>query len=113
VAPPPASLVDRYKWWAVGGGVLLVLIVLAVLLTRRRPQPEPGLLRAGVRVSELEQGLPSGVGFSPPLNPSALLDPAIAMRNRALELAKLNPQRASHLLRAWINSDADAGVKNG
>jgi hypothetical protein len=35
------------------------------------------------------------------------------MRSRALELARLNPQRASHLLRAWIASDADTGVKNG
>jgi flagellar M-ring protein FliF len=109
----PPSLVERYKWWGIGGGALLVLIVLAVLLTRRRPQPEPGLLRAGVRVSELEQGLQPGAAFAPPMSPPVLLDPAVAMRGRALELARLNPQRASHLLRAWINSDTDSGVKNG
>jgi len=84
-----------------------------VLLTRRRPQPEPGLLRAGVRVSEIEQGFNPSATFAPPLTPPALLDPGVAMRNRALELAKLNPQRASHLLRAWIASDSDTGVKNG
>jgi len=112
VVPPP-SLVERYKWWGAGAGGLLILIVLALLLTRRRPQPEPGLLRAGVRVSELEQGLQPGMTFAPPLNPPALQDPAVAMRGRALELARLNPQRASHLLRAWIASDADTGAKNG
>ena len=84
-AVPPPSLVERYKWWGAGAGGLLILIVLAVLLTRRRPQPEPGLLRAGVRVSELEQGLQPGMAFAPPLNAPALQDPAVAMRTRALE----------------------------
>ena len=111
-ALPPPSFVERYKWWGAGAGVLLVLIMLGALLARRRPQPEPNLLRAGVRVSELEQGFPPGAAFAPPAAQPALIDPAVAVRNRALELARLNPQRASHLLRAWIASDAE-GVKNG
>lgn len=40
--------------------------------------------------------------------PAALADPAIAVRDRARELAALDPARAAHLLRAWLAADVEA-----
>jgi flagellar M-ring protein FliF len=37
----------------------------------------------------------------------ALTDPNAAMRDRARDLAKQDPARAAHLLKAWIGSDAE------
>lgn len=39
--------------------------------------------------------------------PVALADPAVAIRDRAQELASLDPVRATHLLRAWLAADVE------
>ncbi|HEY2903103.1 MAG TPA: flagellar basal-body MS-ring/collar protein FliF [Polyangia bacterium] len=102
----------------VGGFILLLLVAVAVLKMKGRGAPAltgtysaAALLKPGAKVAEIEAamaasgqslaGSPAGVGL-----PSSK-DPNAQVRDRARELAAVDPQRAAHLLRAWINADSD------
>jgi hypothetical protein len=68
------------------------------------------MLKPGARVGELEAMMDqAALG---PIRPAAagtpaLADPNAAVRDRARDLARTDPARAAHLLRAWINSDSE------
>jgi hypothetical protein len=75
--------------------------------------PQTALLKPGSKVAEVEAameraalppGMPGPTG-PPPALPG--IDPASHLRDRARELASTDPQRAAHILRAWINVDGD------
>lgn len=96
----------------VGGVVLLLIALLAVSKMRATANSAPGMamLKPGARVGELEAMMDqAALG---PMRPAAagapaLADPNAAVRDRARELARTDPARAAHLLRAWINSDSE------
>ena len=98
---------------------MLLLLVGMFLIGRRGRAAAPAgsmLLKAGATVSQLEQGLNASAALqaAPAIPAPALMDPALATRARALELAQKNPVRAAHMLRAWIASDSDnPGAKHG
>jgi flagellar M-ring protein FliF len=97
----------------VGGVILLLIAAMAISRMRAVAGATPGMamLRAGARVGELEAMMdqPGSLAALPSMNgnSAALADPNVVMRDRARELAKKDPARAAHLLRAWIGSDAD------
>jgi flagellar M-ring protein FliF len=122
----------RETWWLsprtfrlaeiAGGFVLFFLMALALMRMRRgsgaaipaqlTAMSSTALLRPGSRVAEVEAAmeraaLPPGPGPTGP--PPALpgVDPATQLRDRARELASTDPQRAAHILRAWINVDGE------
>jgi flagellar biosynthesis/type III secretory pathway M-ring protein FliF/YscJ len=69
------------------------------------------LLKPGAKVAEIEAAmdraaLPGRAGAAAmPALPG--IDPNLQIRDRARELAAVDPQKAAHLLRAWINVDTD------
>jgi len=96
------------------GGVILLLIA-AVAVSKMRvvasTNSNMAMLKPGARVAELEAMMEQGGGALPALpaipGQAALADPNVAMRDRARELAKKDPARAAHLLKAWIGADAE------
>jgi flagellar M-ring protein FliF len=107
------------------GGFVLFFLVGAALMRMRRPVPaalqltalaQTALLKPGAKVAELEAAMeraalppgPAGAGGQAAL-PG--MDPAQQVRDRARELAQTDPQRAAHVVRAWINVDNEEGKR--
>ncbi len=123
----------RETWWLsprtfrlaeiAGGFVLFFLMALALMKMRRgggatipaqlAALPSTALLRPGAKVAELEAAMeraalpPGPAGSASPQTALPGLDPATQLRDRARELASTDPQRAAHILRAWINVDSE------
>ncbi|MFM2153998.1 MAG: hypothetical protein RL199_2433, partial [Pseudomonadota bacterium] len=109
------------KAWQIAAAVLLIVLV-ALLMQRRRRQVAAAreseatdieLLRPGAKVGDIEAQLGEvGLGGADALTanapPPVLVDPAVAARDRARELAQNDPVRATQILRAWMNGDAEA-----
>ncbi len=105
-------------WYvAVAATALLLLLGGAFMVaTRRRAQAlaraheDDVVLKPGSTVAEIEAAR-SGVPIVqlPPAPPIPAGDPAVALRDRARELALADPARAAHLLRAWLASDDEVG----
>jgi flagellar M-ring protein FliF len=121
----------RETWWLsprtfrlaeLGGGFLLFFLIAAALMRMRRPggrpvagqltaMPSTALLKPGSRVAEVEAAMDRAA--LPPGPSSAQMaqlpgvDPSTQVRDRARELASTDPQRAAHILRAWINVDGE------
>ena len=111
------------KPWMYAAASALVLLLLAggffaLRGKKQAPTPLPDLvLEPGVKVAELEaraaaaeaqqqeapKALPEPEFQGPPER--LLPDPAIAVRERARELAALDPGKAAHLIRAWLVAD--------
>ncbi len=120
--PEAAAEVPRLYIYGAAGAALLFLLAIVWVVALRKKAPavaEAPLLRAGARVSEIEAE--EQVAVAPPSKKpampiaeeaKALPDPALAYRERARELAKADPIKAAHLIRAWISSDADAREVN-
>jgi flagellar M-ring protein FliF len=107
-----------------GGFLLLFLFGIAVLKVLRnrttgggRPALAGGypaaaaLMQPGAKVAEIEAAMDRA---ALPPRPAAMVqaalpgtDPNAQVRDRARELASTDPQRAAHLLRAWINVDGE------
>jgi len=97
----------------VGGVLLLVIAALALAKMRAlagTSSPQVAMLKPGARVAELEAMMePNGVTNALPAmeGGGVLADPHVLMRDRAREIAKKDPARAAHLLKAWIGADAE------
>lgn len=118
VAVTAAAALPVWLWPAVGGGAVLLLALLAfVLLRRRAPEPKQLLLRPGARVADLE-GAADGAPIDGEAKDQAALpgsdaakalpDGVDAFREKARELARTDPARAAHLIRAWLNVEGSA-----
>ena len=108
------------------GGFVLFFLVAAALMRMRRPGPavpqltalqSTAMLKPGAKVAELEAAmeraaLPPGPAAAAAVQ-AALpgMDPAQQVRDRARELAQTDPQRAAHIVRAWINVDNEEGKR--
>ncbi len=106
VSPPPG--IDRRLLYA-GGAALAVILVLAALVLGRRRAPAPGqahapMLTPGARVADVEAALAQAPAFATPALAGAN-DPAHQLRDRARELATQDPNRAAHILKAWMAND--------
>ena len=107
------------------GGFVLFFLVGAALMRMRRPAPaapqltamqSTAMLKPGAKVAELEAAmdraaLPAGPGGSAGQVALPGMDPAQQVRDRARELAQTDPQRAAHIVRAWINVDSEEGKR--
>jgi flagellar M-ring protein FliF len=101
------------RWlWAGGAAAAAVVLLLLFAAGRRGGAPRPALpaLPTGVRIAEVEAGLAAaapafaaaaGVA-APQLAPA---DPAATLRDRARDLAAKDPNRAAHILKAWMQGD--------
>jgi flagellar M-ring protein FliF len=111
-APVVASTVlrDRIIMGSLAG-VALLGIGATFVMTRRRQPTE--VIIPGVRVSEAQAALEAEISVpSPALPPPApAIDPDTAIRERARELASLDPTRSMYLLRAWVSDDLPPEVK--
>jgi flagellar M-ring protein FliF len=109
------------KTWQIAAALLLLLLVALVVQRRRRQlaaareseATDIELLRPGAKVGDIEAQLGEvGLGGADALSanapPPVLVDPAVAARDRARELAQNDPVRATQILRAWMNGDAEA-----
>jgi flagellar M-ring protein FliF len=107
----------------VGGVILLVIAALAISKMRALASGPPrtaalagpagvAMLRPGARVGELEAMMSPETRALPPSStpalPGASADPNVAVRERARDVARQDPARAAHLLKAWIDSDSEA-----
>ncbi|MBX7115536.1 MAG: flagellar M-ring protein FliF [Myxococcaceae bacterium] len=121
LAPEAAESIPRLYMYGAAGAALLLLIAVVLVVALRKKAPitaDAPLLRAGARVSEIEaeeQLAPAPV--KKPVVPvteeaKALPDPALAYRERARELAKADPIKAAHLIRAWIANDVEGREAN-
>lgn len=113
-APAPSTFPRWAPAAAVAAGLFLLLSLAVFVMRRRRTPPAEGLvLRPGARVAELEAGpepvavvARSPVELPQPEPPRSLSDGTEAARARARELARADPARAAHLIRAWLNVEA-------
>jgi len=110
-APEGPGLPD-VRWIVAAAGLLLFLMVavaFALLRRRRRPQVVLPPIRPGITVAELEEMHEEEAAprptISPVKPPAALADPDLELRDRARDLARRDPARAAHLLRAWISEN--------
>jgi flagellar M-ring protein FliF len=106
-----------WLWPAVGAGVAALAFLAFLLFRRRQPAQlaQELVLRPGARVADLE-GSPEAATIDGQAKEEealaagdeakALPDPAEALREKARELAKQDPARAVHLIRAWLNAEA-------
>jgi flagellar biosynthesis/type III secretory pathway M-ring protein FliF/YscJ len=103
-----------------GGFVLFFLMALALIKIRGKQSPplqlsaalaQTAMLKPGSRVAELEAAMDRAA--LPPVPGAAAghaalsSDPSQQVRDRARELAATDPQRAAHILRAWMNVDTE------
>jgi flagellar M-ring protein FliF len=105
----------------VGGVVLLIIAALAISKMRALASSSSGtalavnggvaMLRPGARVGELEAMMSDNQRALPASSAGALsgapVDPNVAIRDRARDVARTDPGRAAHLLKAWIESDSE------
>jgi hypothetical protein len=78
---------------------------------RQAQTAELALLKPGSKVGDLEAVLRGGPAAELPAGASHVALPpsqAAVTQTRARELTELDPQRAAHLLRAWIASDQES-----
>jgi len=118
--PPPASKEWIVKLLTYAGGAIVGLLALAILArmagrggSAQGQQYQTVTLTPGSRVSEIEalaQELPRLAG--PAAAPGAN-DPARMLRDRAKDLAQKDPNRAAHILKAWMSNEAGPGGENG
>ncbi len=106
--------VPKPIWLVAAAGLLLLLLIAAAFALLRRRRLTGVVLppfRPGVTLAELEAiaegSLPKPAAMQAPAQP-ALMDPELALRDRARELASRDPARAAHLLRAWIDQETEA-----
>jgi len=107
----------------IGGVILLIIAALAISKMRALASGPPrnaalagpagvAMLRPGARVGELEAMMSPETRALPPSSTAALsgapADPNLAVRERARDVARQDPARAAHLLKAWIDSDSEA-----
>jgi flagellar M-ring protein FliF len=105
----------------IGGVILLVIAALAISKMRALAAPARtaltgpagvAMLRPGARVGELEAMMSPETRALPPSSmpalPGAPVDPNLIVRERARDVARQDPARAAHLLKAWIDSDSEA-----
>ncbi len=99
------------------GGVVLLIIAALAISKMRALASSPALatsggsmamLRPGARVGELEammdqHALPASSGQAQ----LGAADPNAGVRDRARDVARTDPARAAHLLKAWIDSDSE------
>ena len=119
VEPPEAkpSFLDSPRIMRIAqlvGGVILLLIALMAVSKMRALGASAGsnvaMLRPGAKVAELEAMMdqnalgPARLGA---VSQPALADPHAAMRDRARDIARTDPARAAHLLKAWIQADGE------
>jgi flagellar M-ring protein FliF len=101
----------------IGGVVLLIIAALAISKMRALASSPPALaanaagaamLRPGARVGELEAMMnqPQLAGQQQAAL-GANADPNAGVRDRARDVARTDPARAAHLLKAWIDSDSE------
>ena len=99
-----------------GGVILLLIAALAISKMRNLASSASSaagmaMLRPGARVGELEAMMGSEAALPAMRAPAAIapgqVDPNIGVRDRARELAREDPARAAHLLKAWINTDSE------
>jgi flagellar M-ring protein FliF len=87
----------------VGGGIFLAT------RGRKKVAADMALLKPGAKVGELEAAMKGGE--LPPVGAKDVTDKAVPqavlVQARARELTEMDPQRAAHLLRAWIASDVE------
>jgi flagellar M-ring protein FliF len=95
---------DRQDLWRLGRivvwGILATLGMLLVFRIYRRATSAIALIKPGSRVGDVQMLLGreanvAGLGRAD----------AMVLREQARELSKTDPQRAAHLLRAWVESD--------
>jgi len=95
---------DRQDLWRLGRivvwGVLATLGMLLVFRIYRRATSAIALITPGARVGDVQMLL-GREGKVPGLGQADTL----VLRDQARELSKTDPQRAAHLLRAWVESD--------
>jgi len=95
---------DRQDLWRLGRivvwGVLATLGMLLVFRIYRRATSAIALITPGARVGDVQMML-GREGKVPGLGQADTL----VLRDQARELSRTDPQRAAHLLRAWVESD--------
>ncbi len=99
----------RWLWPAVAGGAV-ALVLLAIILTRRKKPVAREVLQLlpGKKVAELEAQ--ANLAVAPEQELKTLKDPTQQMQERARLLVTGDPEKAAHLLRAWIAADGEDEV---
>jgi flagellar M-ring protein FliF len=121
VDPAPAVAVawplSRPATMAAGGGALLLLLAVVILLLRRRRQTELQMQRSlpalPLRVVEYEQTLRAPPAELPAANPAPTGLPGRSARERAMEAARADAERAALVLQAWLGESAEPRPAGG
>lgn len=96
---------DRADLWRLGRMILwAVLATMGMLLVfriYRRATSALSMIKPGARVGDVQMLLGRTEGM-----PSIKQADTLVLREQAKELSKTDPNRAAHLLRAWVESDA-------
>jgi flagellar M-ring protein FliF len=110
-----ATAKGRYAMIGSGVAALLLLGFIVMMLSRGRKAKavtaELALIRPGKRVGDAEKALageePQAIPSLPSPAAAALpgSDPNVNVRDKARELAGVDPARAAKILKAWIDSD--------
>lgn len=90
-------------------GLLVLIFGGRWLAARMRAQKElaqsGALLKTGATVSQVEQAIRQKAAEPPPEPLDPVVDPQVALRQRAQELARIDPVRTARLLSAWITNN--------
>jgi flagellar M-ring protein FliF len=113
----PAAKYSVQQVATLGGGVLLAALLLFGIVAFARAgsgSRQVEIITPGLRVIEAQAALESARAAAPQQQPQSLpptgqRDPDAAVRDRARELATMDPNRATYLLRAWVAADSDGG----
>jgi len=103
------ALWERPELWRLGrfvGWIVLALGALFIFIRLlRRTSSAISLMRPGTRVVDAEAAISSQSGESWKMVEG---DGSMALRERAREVSKIDPGKAAHLLKAWVDADIEA-----
>jgi flagellar biosynthesis/type III secretory pathway M-ring protein FliF/YscJ len=90
--------------WAYGAAALALILLAAVVVLAMRRRQTVQVLPAGLQLPSSVEQIEATLSGAPPLPAGKPEEPSpLLLREKAMEMLHSHPERAVHILHAWLN----------